>query len=218
MNRTDHENQIALCAKCRNERGWLPFSAFNWRNKEKKQLQIYCKECNIQASRDWYTNNGRKYRTKKEKIKNFGTKNHGVPRPITFDKQSSGCIYVTSHTAKASGYPRINKKLVSHIVYEEKYGPLEPGYVLRHNCDNPLCVNLEHIVSGTHADNVQDRVERDRSAKGEYNGRSKLTETQAVEIIANKIDSNPVLAAKYGVNRKTIKLIRDGKTWAYLPR
>ena len=34
--------------------------------------------------------------------------------------------------------------------------------VVRHSCDTPLCVNVEHLLPGTQADNVRDAVERKR--------------------------------------------------------
>lgn len=43
---------------------------------------------------------------------------------------------------------------------------LPPAAVLRHSCDNPACVNIEHLLLGTHADNVMDRVVRGRGACG----------------------------------------------------
>lgn len=39
------------------------------------------------------------------------------------------------------------------------------GNVVRHTCDNPRCVNPEHLVLGTQADNMQDRVDRQRPTK-----------------------------------------------------
>lgn len=43
--------------------------------------------------------------------------------------------------------------------------------VIMHTCDNPCCINHEHLIKGTHDDNVQDRVRKGRSATGERNGR-----------------------------------------------
>jgi len=48
--------------------------------------------------------------------------------------------------------------------------------IVRHSCDNPGCCNPDHLSVGTHADNVADRVERDRSALGITNGRAVLCE------------------------------------------
>lgn len=49
------------------------------------------------------------------------------------------------------------------------YAGRDPGEVTRHSCDEPDCVNPEHLFAGTHADNVADRVSRGRSATGERN-------------------------------------------------
>ena len=43
--------------------------------------------------------------------------------------------------------------------------------VIMHTCDNPKCINIEHLKKGTHVDNVADRVSKGRSAIGKQNGR-----------------------------------------------
>ena len=46
---------------------------------------------------------------------------------------------------------------------ERKLGrELEPGEVARHTCDNPICVNPDHLLPGTQRDNVDDMMRRGR--------------------------------------------------------
>ena len=88
-------------------------------------------------------------------------------------------------------------------------------YIIRHSCDNPKCVNPAHLFIGTHADNVADRVLRDRSAKGEGNGRSKLTEAQVLAILSSPLDRF-YLAGIYNISPDTVRKIRSGKLWKHL--
>ena len=37
--------------------------------------------------------------------------------------------------------------------------------VARHTCDNPRCINPDHLVLGTQRDNLQDQVDRGRNQK-----------------------------------------------------
>lgn len=87
--------------------------------------------------------------------------------------------------------------------------------VIMHTCDNPSCCNPKHLVVGTHALNVADRVAKRRSARGSANGRSLLTEEQVRQI--KKDDRRLVDVAKdYGVSVSAISLIRRGKNWAHV--
>jgi hypothetical protein len=43
--------------------------------------------------------------------------------------------------------------------------------IICHTCDNPACINPKHLFKGTHLTNVQDKVNKDRQAKGKDNGR-----------------------------------------------
>jgi hypothetical protein len=82
------------------------------------------------------------------------------------------------------------------------------GFV-RHTCDNPVCCNPAHLIIGTQADNVQDKVDRGRQNKwGGAIGspRAKLTEDQVREIRSLKKSGMTIdaLRMRYKVSRSTI--------------
>jgi hypothetical protein len=101
------------------------------------------------------------------------------------------------------------------FAYEQHYGPIPAGQVIRHICDNPACCNPAHLVVGEHADNVADRVRRNRSANGERNGRAKLNRQQ-VEVIKQRRangETLTALGAEYGVHYTTIAHVVNGRDW-----
>lgn len=46
------------------------------------------------------------------------------------------------------------------VSYEHFIGPIPAGAIIRHFCDNPLCINPTHLEPGTQADNMRDLQER----------------------------------------------------------
>ena len=50
--------------------------------------------------------------------------------------------------------------LLHRWIVEQVEGPLLPGEVVRHTCDNPPCFRYDHLIRGTYADNAQDAIER----------------------------------------------------------
>lgn len=120
-------------------------------------------------------------------------------------------------TFKLNGY-HMGAHRVSFAM-KNGYFPGE-GKVVRHKCDNPSCVNPEHLEDGTVRDNILDSIQRGRYKTrcqiGSSNAASKLTEHD-VEAIRERIDSgetNTAIARKFGVHHATISAIRRGKTWA----
>ncbi len=87
----------------------------------------------------------------------------------------------TFHLRGGYGKVQINKKArrTNRVAWELHHGkPVPEGTVVRHKCDNPLCVRPEHLELGTQGDNIRDRVARGREGdrSGSKNGRAKLTE------------------------------------------
>lgn len=104
-------------------------------------------------------------------------------------------------------------------VWEKEHGEVEKGKEVCHKCDNPACINLEHLFLGTHQENMQDMVnkKRNKPMKGELNGNSKLAEKQIKELISLKGKQNiSELARKYGIDRKTTRDILKGKLWNHI--
>jgi hypothetical protein len=103
------------------------------------------------------------------------------------------------------------------VAWEDAYGSMPDG-VLRHKCDNPSCVNVDHLEVGTHADNVADRHARGRDARGAALPHTKLNE-EAVFSIRDRLtagESLGVIAGDHGVTKQAIARVRDGKSWAWL--
>lgn len=65
-----------------------------------------------------------------------------------------------------TGYGRITvdgkEWLLHRWTWTQAHGPIPPGVVIRHKCDNPPCYNLEHLEPGTMKDNSEDMVKRNR--------------------------------------------------------
>ena len=64
------------------------------------------------------------------------------------------------------GYGRISVKgkvkLTHRISWEMTKQPIPKGVSILHKCDNPLCVNPEHLMEGTQKDNMRDMSEKNR--------------------------------------------------------
>jgi len=93
------------------------------------------------------------------------------------------------------------------------------GLFILHSCDNCKCCNPLHLREGTHQENINDKVLRNRQAQGETSGRSTLTKVQVVEI-RNKYTEGILtytkLGIEYGVDPTTISKIIRRKTWKHI--
>ena len=92
------------------------------------------------------------------------------------------------------------------------------GMVIRHTCDNPRCINPEHLIIGTQQDNVDDMVSRGRQAKGCNRKHAKLTKEQVIYIRKHykprsKDYNQRVLGEQFGVDSSTIGQIVRGQIW-----
>lgn len=128
--------------------------------------------------------------------------------------------WLAGTTARGYGKFWIDGRTVHahRVAWELVNGPMDPGLVARHKCDNPLCVRPDHVVPGTNLDNTRDMVERGRMPLGEAHKSAKLTAAQVIEIRARRARGEKVvtLAAEYGMSQSRISAIGKGKGWRQL--
>ena len=93
-----------------------------------------------------------------------------------------------------------------------------PADCLLHICDNPKCVKPDHLKEGSQADNMADKKHKRRQAFGERIGKSKLTESQVLDILKKHSEGQSMfsLGKEYGVSDTAISYIVKGKNWSYL--
>lgn len=107
------------------------------------------------------------------------------------------------------------------FAYSVLVGPIPEGLFVCHSCDNPACVNPEHLFLGTSKDNNQDcaRKGRNKASKGRgiANIRAKLTESDVLAIRAiPKEIKNTHIAKQYGVSDVAVSYIRLRRTWRHI--
>ena len=109
--------------------------------------------------------------------------------------------------------------LAHRYAYEISKGPIPPGMVVMHSCDEMRCVNPAHLSLGTPKDNTQDMIRKGRHARqapiGEASGVAVLTEELVREIRASD-ESHAALARRLGVGANTVRGVRTGRTWAHV--
>jgi hypothetical protein len=86
------------------------------------------------------------------------------------------------------------------------------GQVVCHTCDNPACINPDHVFVGTVSENAIDMVKKGRAP------RAKLRPAEVVGIREAKARgmSNSRVARLYAVDRSTVSVVNSRRTWGYV--
>ena len=149
-------------------------------------------------------------------------------RFMAYVHKTKTCWLWTGHTNGKAGYgmfaiegsDKIPAPRASYILFK---GLIPDRQVVRHSCDNPLCVNPKHLKLGSHTKNAQDMLERGRGRyvahPGESNGFSKLTwpeVRQMRRIWAQGPQTKQLqerLAKHFDTSTSNIYMIVTGRTW-----
>ena len=154
---------------------------------------------------------------------------------------ASGCWeWQGCRNSQGYGSVRFNRRWQrAHRVFWQIFrGTIPRKMCVCHKCDNPSCVNPEHLWLGTIAENNQDKINKgrlavsptgneswsrqhlDRIARGANAGQAKITEAQVKEIINRAIAGEKYreIAKDYPVTESAISAIMQGNTWMHIKR
>lgn len=135
------------------------------------------------------------------------------------DKLNDCLIYRYGKTPNGYSKLRWNGKTISGHRLSLYFSTGKFAECALHLCDNPACINPDHLKWGTFADNSADMVDKNRQAKGSKIHQSKLTEKQVASIKAEYSVGDTswrLLALKYGVSKTVIGYILKNKFWTHI--
>lgn len=145
------------------------------------------------------------------------------PADVFYDRlvKNQGC-WEWIGDKESKGYGRIGYNNKQHKAHRVSWmlhnGPIPKDLCVLHKCDNPSCVNPNHLFLGTYQDNNKDRAEKSRSAdqRGDKSHVSKLT-WKKVKMIrylySTGLFRHKDLAWQFDVGQTTIWHVLNNSTW-----
>jgi hypothetical protein len=123
------------------------------------------------------------------------------------DRRGYGTMYMEYGNVRAH---RVSFTLFHRAVQDDEF--------VLHSCDQPSCVNPDHLRAGGYKENSDDKVKRGRSNKGSRHPLSKLTEVDIPAIFEMHKSGvrGSTIAQKYAVHPTTICDVLKGRRWGHL--
>jgi hypothetical protein len=155
-----------------------------------------------------------------------------APRPLAerfwpkVIKTSDGGCWLWTAATNQRGYgvinlgPRGSGIALAHRVAWQLcgYPAISDGLFLCHKCDQPACVNPDHLFTGTHNENMADMMRKGRSVRGEDRADAKLSAADVREVFAlsKRGVSQYRIADQFGVCQPHISRVLSGQVWSHM--
>lgn len=115
-------------------------------------------------------------------------------------------------------YGKKSAQVAHRVSYEIHNGKIPKGKSILHICDNPPCVNPNHLKVGTQIENLLDCKKKGRVPKGEKHWSCRLSEDQVLairELSQSKV-SNAEIMKVFNLKRQNLESIIDRRTWTHI--
>jgi len=150
----------------------------------------------------------------KTTVESFNSRS--FPEPNTGCWLWSGCVDRRGYGI--TSFTEAHMTRAHRISYYLNKGDFDRSLLVCHSCDNPSCVNPDHLFLGTPKDNMSDMVLKKRNTKGENQHKSKLKKDDILRIreLRNGGAKYIEIANFYNVSIHSIYCIVKGKTWMHV--
>ena len=124
-----------------------------------------------------------------------------------------------SRSTAGYGHIKVDDRLTPahRIAFTMAKGPIPPGKIIMHSCDNRRCCNPAHLSIGTKKENAADMLQKGRANKatGLRHHAAKLTPADIDQARALKARgvSLSAIGRQFGVDRTTVRNAITGRTW-----
>ena len=138
-------------------------------------------------------------------------------------------------TRKGYGWMCVKEQRIAchRFSYMHFIGEIPDDLFVLHKCDNRLCSAPDHLFLGTHSDNMQDCIKKNRhqwgieelqatrrqkareKVNGDHNPMAKLTEIEVIAIKKKILNNEKTtkIAKEFCVSNAAISMIKHNKTW-----
>ena len=135
-------------------------------------------------------------------------------------RDPSGChVWIGARRDSRRGYGciRINGRpeRAHRVAWAMKNGTIPDGMYVCHACDNPACVNPDHLWIGDQKDNMGDCARKGRKTRGEDKSNAVLTDDD-VRLILHSPCGPAELGRRLGVTTSHVCSIRKGRRWRHV--
>jgi hypothetical protein len=140
--------------------------------------------------------------------------------------KKTDCCWEWIGPKRPNGYGQIqeggvgSRNISAHrLSYEMHKGPIPDGLVVMHSCDNPSCVNPDHLSVGTYRENTADMIAKGRKRTvaplGTSNGKAKLND-ELVRYIRQSEKNAASIARELNLSGNCIRGVKSGRTWSHV--